>query len=94
MQGVIEKEELDVKEKEVSVDFSLDYFYQELEKVINVRILRIIVKSLHGEGSNTKDEVFLDENYFITFIYETLESTSDLIRSNIFLLLIQHQKSR
>ncbi len=53
-----------------------------------------MVKSLHRKVSNTKDEVFLDENYFITFIYETLESTSNFIRSNIFLSLVQHQKSR
>ncbi len=59
MQRVIGKEDLDCKEKEVLVDFSLDYFYQELEKVIDVGILRIMVKSLHREISNTKDKAFI-----------------------------------
>ena len=59
IQRVIGKEDLDCKEKEVLVDFSLDYFYQELEKVIDVGILRIMVKSLHREISNTKDKAFI-----------------------------------
>ena len=36
MQRVIGKEELDQKEKEVLVDFSLDYFYQELSMINKV----------------------------------------------------------
>lgn len=49
---------------------------------------------INMEIFNTKDELFVWENYFTTFIYETLESTSGPIRSDINLSSIQYQKSR
>ncbi len=83
MQRVIGKEELDYEEKEVLVDFSLDYFYQELEKAIDVRTLRTMVKSLHRKVSNTKDKAFipliervlersleLEDNFSLFYLYD------------------------
>ncbi len=43
------------------------------------------------ESFYTNTEGFLEEKNFTTFIYETLESTSDIIRSNIYLSLPPNQ---